>query len=69
MSTTQYTRSITYYGETIILTEESYQILMKCKVNGESIEQAMDRARIEYDEGKQDFETLDYYVHLYPTRR
>ncbi len=68
MSTT-HIRQVSYYGEIINLSDESYQILMKCVSNGETIEQAMDRARIEYDEGKQDLETLDYYIHLYPTQR
>lgn len=61
MSATQYTRRVTYYGETINLTEEHFSYLMQCVSNGETIEQAMDRVRIEADEGILDLETLDYY--------
>ena len=77
MSTTQFTRKVTYYGEEIGMTEEHYSFLMQCVSNGETIEQAMDRVRIEFDEGIPIEEAglaaaknpnpnkLDYYIYLY----
>jgi hypothetical protein len=62
MTSIEFTRIVSYHGETIHLTERNYSYLMQCVSNGETIEQAMDRIRIETDEGKQDLETLDYYL-------
>jgi hypothetical protein len=77
MSTTEYIGQVTYYGETINLTEEHFSYLMKCVRNGETIEQAMDRIRIEVDEGipiveaarkarqSPDPTKLDYFIYVY----